>query len=177
MCLPFHHLLPFLIFMSYCIGLLGLSRTLNSAAISGILVLLLIFIRKILEAEHIGFQPNSHVPLPCPLLPRADVGKSWSLMQTCGSIPFSCFWLRHGHVTSSGQWGVRSLLGASGKGFLAPIDTQGGDSPLSTSGCCVWIFAWSCGSHLETMRDAIEDDSEKDRRNLSPRCHQWAVEL
>lgn len=46
-------------------------------------------------------------------------------------------------------------------------------SPLDV----VWVFAWSRGSHLETMRGDTEDDSKKYRKNLSPWCHHGAVEL
>ena len=78
-------------------------------------------VRKMPEAEHPNFPPNSCVPLLCPPLPHPGWVNPDPLMETCGSIPFACFWFRQGHVTSSSQWGVRSLLGATGKGFFAPI--------------------------------------------------------
>ena len=128
------------------------------------------------KAEHTNFPPNSCVPLPCPPLPHPGWVNPDPLIQTCGSIPFAGFWFRHGHVTSSSQWGVRSLLGATGKGFFAPIDTRNRQPPFHFWMLCVdvglelWQPPWD-------HEGDTEEDSQKDRKNMSPWCPQWAVEL
>lgn len=72
-------------------------------------------LRKMLEVENTGFQPEGQVLSFLPTLPYPDV----VILTGCSKhTPLSrsdrAMW------PSSGQCGVRGLLGASGTGFLAP---------------------------------------------------------